>query len=116
MAGMPRTFGHVEKYEMDKNGWNVGEAKQQFSELLRRSEHQPQLIYRRNRLIAAVVAMDEAKASTMASPVTLADRFEEVRALARREKVQLRIPSRRSRRNHFERTLDELADGHERSE
>jgi antitoxin (DNA-binding transcriptional repressor) of toxin-antitoxin stability system len=42
---------------MDKNGWKVGEAKQQFSEVLRRSEAEPQLIYRRHRLVAAVVAV-----------------------------------------------------------
>jgi antitoxin (DNA-binding transcriptional repressor) of toxin-antitoxin stability system len=101
---------------MDKNEWNVGEAKQQFSELLRRSERQPQLIYRRNRLIAAVVAMDETKASALNEPITLADRFDEIREVFRQEKTQLRAPRRRDRKNDFVSVLDELADGHKRSQ
>ena len=100
---------------MGKNGWNVGEAKRQFSELLRRSEHHPQLIYRRNRLIAAVIAMDETTASDIARPVSLADRFEEARSLFRSEKARLPVPRRQTRRNEFVKVLDELADGHKRS-
>ena len=99
---------------MDKNGWNVGEAKQQFSKLLRRSARQPQLIYRRNRLIAAVVAMDETKAAAIEEP-TLADRFDEIREVFREEKARLGTPPRRGRRNDFVRVLDELARGHKRS-
>lgn len=100
---------------MDKNGWNVGEAKQQFSELLRRSEHQPQLIYRRNRLVAAVVAVDETKMSVIAPRVTIADRFEEARTLFQQQKVDLPVLRRRSRRNDFVRTLDAVAGRHKRS-
>lgn len=102
--------------EMDKNDWQVGEAKQQFSELLRRSERQPQLIYRRNRLVAAVVAMDETKAAALNEPVTLADRFDEIREVFRQEKAHLRVPPRRDRKNDFASVLDELADGHKRSQ
>jgi predicted nucleic acid-binding protein len=50
---------------MDKNGWNVSEAKQQFSEVLRCSESEPQLIYRRDRLIAAVISVDETRTTSM---------------------------------------------------
>lgn len=100
---------------MDKNEWNVGEAKQQFSELLRRSERQPQLIYRRNRLIAAVVAMEDAEASPFPEPVSLADRFDEIRELFRQEKYRLPATPRRERRNDFVSVLDELAGGHKRS-
>lgn len=101
---------------MDKNGWKVGEAKQQFSEVLRRSESVPQLIYRRNRLIAAVVAMDEAQAATVSRRVMIGDRFEEARELLRRENYHLPQTSRRSRGNTFVRTLDAVADGHKRSQ
>ena len=100
---------------MDKNEWNVGDAKQQFSELLRRSQRQPQLIYRRNRLIAAVVAVDEEKAATLVEPVTLADRFDEIRATFRQEKARLPVTRRRDRRNDFVSVPDELADRHKRS-
>jgi len=101
---------------MDKNGWKVGEAKQQFSEVLRRSESAPQLIYRRNHLIAAVVAMDEATAATASERVMLGDRFKEARELLRRENYRLPQTRRRSRRNAFVRTLDAVADGHKRSQ
>src|SRR5215212_5014113 len=101
---------------MDKNGWNVGEAKQQFSEVLRRSETAPQLIYRRNRLIAAVVAMDETTAAAAAKRMTIGDRFKEARELLRSENYRLPRAARRSRGNDFARTLDALADRHKRSE
>jgi len=100
---------------MDKNGWKVGDAKQQFSEVLRRSETAPQLIYRRNHLIAAVVAMDEAKAAAVPERVTIGDRFKEARELLRQETYHLPQTRRRSRGNAFVRTLDEVADGHKRS-
>ena len=35
--------------------WKVAEAKQQFSEVIRRSGSEPQQIYNRDRLVAAVV-------------------------------------------------------------
>jgi antitoxin (DNA-binding transcriptional repressor) of toxin-antitoxin stability system len=108
--------GHVAKHKMDKNAWNVGEAKQQFSEVLRRSENEPQLIYRRNRLIAAVVAVDESKAAAVVRRVTIADRFQEARELFRREKYRLPEIRRRSRRDDFVSALDDVADRHERPE
>ena len=101
---------------MDKNGWKVGEAKQQFSKVLRRSESVPQLIYRRNQLIAAVVAIDETKGAAVARRVMIGDRFEEARELLRRENYHLPQTRRRSRANTFVRTLDAVADGHKRSE
>ena len=74
---------------MDKNGWSVGAAKQQFSEVLRRSEAEPQLIYRRNQLIAAVVSVDEPKARTLTKNKTIAERLAEVREVARQENYRL---------------------------
>ncbi len=101
---------------MDKNEWKVGEAKQQFSEVLRRSEAEPQLIYRRNKLVAAVVAMDETKTAAVAAPLTIAERFEELREILRSENYEMPPTPRRTwRRNEFVRTLNAVADGHERS-
>ena len=85
--------------EMDKNGWQVGEAKQQFSEVLRRSESAPQLIYRRNHLIAAVVSMDEAKAASASQKVMIGDRFKEAREILRQENYRLPQTRRRSLRS-----------------
>ena len=39
--------------------WLTGDAKQQFSEVLRRSEDEPQEIYRRDRLVAAVISAED---------------------------------------------------------
>jgi len=101
--------------KMDKNRWKVGEAKQQFSKVVRRSERAPQMIYRRNRLVAAVVSVDEAQRTVMDRPLTIGERFEEARALLRQENYELPQARRRSRANAFVRTLDAVADRHKRS-
>jgi antitoxin (DNA-binding transcriptional repressor) of toxin-antitoxin stability system len=100
---------------MDKNQWKVGEAKQQFSELLRRSESAPQLIYRRHQLVAAVVAVDETNVANISTPVTIGDRIEEAGELFRRENYTLSRTARKARPNAFIRTLNAVADRHERS-
>lgn len=100
---------------MDKNEWRVGEAKQQFAEVLRRSETEPQLIFRRNRLIAAVVAVEDAKEIPGAQRRSIADRFSEARELLQEEQYRLPAVRRRSRGNDFVRTLDAVARRHERS-
>jgi PHD/YefM family antitoxin component YafN of YafNO toxin-antitoxin module len=68
--------------------WMTGEAKQRFSEVLRRSEEAPQRIYRRDRLVAAVIsaeAFEEYRRWREESERrTLADAFDEVRELAAR--------------------------------
>jgi hypothetical protein len=100
---------------MDKNGWNVGEAKQQFSEVLRRSETEPQLIYHRRRLVAAVVAVDEANVATISRRVTIADRIREARELFQGDNYKLPVTRRRARANSFAVTLNALTNRHERS-
>lgn len=100
---------------MDKNGWNVGDAKQQFSEVLRRSATEPQLIYRRDQLIAAVVAVDETNVASVVRRPTIADRFEEGREIFRQENYQLPQVRRRTRPNSFVRVLNEVAGRHKRS-
>ena len=39
--------------------WKIGEAKQKFSEVVRAAEGEPQRIYNRERLVAAVVAPND---------------------------------------------------------
>jgi len=100
---------------MDKNGWNVGEAKQQFSEVLRRSAMHPQLIYRRSRLVAAVVAVDDANVAAISPRITIADRINEARQLFGDENYQLPPTRRRARANAFAGTLNALTRRHKRS-
>lgn len=52
----------------------------------------------------AVAALNE--------PVTLADRFDEIRQVFHEENAHLRVPPRRDRKNDFVSVLDELSDGH----
>lgn len=102
---------------MDKKSWNVGEAKQRFSEVLRRCEEEPQLIYRRDKLIAAVVRVESEEAIPgRQRPPSLGQRFTEIRELCRDEGYRLKPPSRRGRNNDFLEVLDDLAGRHERSE
>lgn len=100
---------------MDKNGWRVGEAKQQFSEVLRRSETEPQLIYRRHRLVAAVVAVDDTNVATVSRRLTIADRIKEAGDLFRRENYELPMTPRKDRPNAFVRMLNATSGRHERS-
>ena len=73
--------------------WGTGEAKQRFSEVLRRSAEEPQLIYSRDRLVAVVVsAADYAeleRARESRQRQTLAERFAEVRDICARYDYEL---------------------------
>ncbi|MYN64787.1 MAG: type II toxin-antitoxin system Phd/YefM family antitoxin [Acidobacteria bacterium] len=81
--------------------WRIAEAKQQFSEVVRRSGDAPQKIYRRDRLVAVVVSPDvlatiEAVRGRQ-SPRTLADAFSDVRSACLEERYELELPERRDR-------------------
>jgi len=99
---------------MDKNRWTVGEAKQKFSEVIRLSEREPQLIYRRDTLVAAIVSVEREEDVAGARPPSLAERFEEARTLFRSESYRLAVPSRRSRKNAFLEVQDAVARRHKR--
>jgi len=67
--------------------WNVAQAKQHLSEVIREAAHEPQLIYNRNRPVAAVIAAEDladyrAWKEHQAKPQTLFDAFAELRRLA----------------------------------
>jgi prevent-host-death family protein len=81
--------------------WLTAEAKQQFSELLRRSADEPQLIYRRDRLVAAVISADDfaelARAREARKRETLGQRFDEIREICARYDYELDTGERRDR-------------------
>jgi prevent-host-death family protein len=93
--------------------WKIGQAKQRFSEVVRRAATEPQLICNRERVVAAVIDAGAAeRLETMrasASQRSIADAFEEFRELVKRERYVLKIPSRRSRRNAFADALHHLS-------
>ncbi len=84
---------------MDK--WRVGEAKQRFSEVLRHSETRPQQIYRRDRLVAAIISAvtyEEFESwRRERSRRTLGEAFDEVRELAATYGYDVEVPERRDR-------------------
>ncbi|HEV8239191.1 MAG TPA: type II toxin-antitoxin system Phd/YefM family antitoxin [Thermoanaerobaculia bacterium] len=65
--------------------WRTADAKQQFSELLRRSEEEPQLIYRRDHLVAALISAEDfaelERARDARQRETLGQRFDEIRQI-----------------------------------
>lgn len=83
------------------DAWKIGEAKQRFSEIVRRSGEQPQRIYNRDRLVAAVVSPElleefERERKRRATK-TLADTFSEIREICDDEGYELDTGSRSDR-------------------
>jgi hypothetical protein len=85
--------------------WKVGEAKQKFSEVVRQAAEEPQLIFSRDRLVAAVVEPETFHAFEAwregQRRVSLADAFGELRQIAEEEGYELELPSRVDRENPF---------------
>lgn len=88
--------------------WLSSEAKQRFSEVVRRSEEEPQEIYRRDRLVAAVISAadyEELESWREARKRrSLGATFDEVREMAARYDYELETGERADRPGF----LDEL--------
>ena len=91
--------------------WNIAQAKQCFSEVVRQAAVEPQLIYNRDRLVAAVIDADTFNAFQQwrerAQQRTLADEFTELRQILREENYELVVPPRIDRANAFADMLEE---------
>lgn len=91
--------------------WNIAQAKQRFSEIVRRAAERPQLIYNRKRLVAAVIDAEEYRAfkdwSERAAGRTLAEEFAELRQIMQEENYELTLPPQSTRRSAFIETLKE---------
>ena len=92
--------------------WKIGEAKQRFSEVVRAAKDEPQKIYNRDRLVAAVVGPGEI-ADFMVwrerhRKGSLADSIRELSRICAEEGYTLEIPSRKwlDRPNPFAEDLD----------
>ncbi len=94
--------------------WNIAQAKQRFSEIIRQSAEGPQLIYNRKRLVAAVIDAENYRAfkewSERTSRRTLADEFAELRQIMQEEDYELTLTPRSTRPNAFVEALEEEAD------
>ena len=93
--------------------WRVAEAKQKFSEVLRATAEEPQLIYNRDRMVAAVVDAEMFQAfqrwRETQNQSTLADAFAELRHLCTEEGYTLDVPLRQDRANAFTEVLDDVS-------
>ena len=93
--------------------WKIGEAKQRFSEVVKRAATEPQLICNRDRVVAAVIDADSAERLSLSrqrrSRKSIGAAFEELRELARRERYRLKTPARTNRRNPFADALDRVS-------
>ncbi len=88
--------------------WNIAQAKQHFSEVVKQAAAEPQLIYNRNQPVAAVICAEEFAAfedwrKTQARPRTLADELEELRELMQTDGFAdgFELPPRTDRPNAF---------------
>jgi prevent-host-death family protein len=92
--------------------WNIAEAKQKFSDVVRQSAEEPQLIYNRERPVAAIVDAETFLAfqawREREAHRSLGQAFAEFRRLCGEEGAELKIPPRSDRPNLFASELDEL--------
>ena len=84
--------------------WKIGQAKERFSEVVREAAEEPQRIYKRDRLVAAVVDADDLeeflKWKRGREGRSLADAFDELRRI-RGDEAPIEAPPRRDRPNPF---------------
>jgi prevent-host-death family protein len=94
--------------------WNIAQAKQRFSDVIKKAAEEPQVIFNRDRPVAAVIGVEEFAAfekwrKIQANPRTLADEFAELRQLMRAEGYEdgFELPPRQDRPNAFVEMLEE---------
>jgi len=85
--------------------WNIAQAKQRFSEVVRLSAQEPQAIYNRGERVAVLIDAKEFAAyeawRKQAAPTTLGAEFAELRRVVAETDYQLEIPLRQDRANAF---------------
>ncbi len=91
--------------------WNIAQAKKHFSDVVKQAAEEPQLIYNRDQLVAAVINGENFNAfqkwRDRTSQQTLAEEFAELRQLMREENYELKVPPRTNRPNAFVAMLEE---------
>ena len=93
--------------------WKIAEAKQKFSEVVRQTAAEPQRIYKRDRLVAVIVDVDDYEAYEAwreeKERPSMAEAIEEIRKICLEEDFDLELPERRDRPNAFAEALDDLS-------
>jgi prevent-host-death family protein len=102
----------MDKFRRWVMDWKIAEAKQRFSEVVRAAEEEPQRIYNRDQLVAAVVGAAEIKEflawREQQHKGSLADSIRELSRICAEEGYTLEVPSRKpqGRPNPFAEDLD----------
>ena len=93
--------------------WEIPEAQQRFAELIRSINQEPQLIYDREQLVAAVVDAETFQEFLLwhqqCQKPSLADEFAELRRLCAEEDYSLEVPPRQNRPLSFVDNLDDVS-------
>jgi transposase-like protein len=91
--------------------WNIAQAKQRFSEVVKQAAVEPQLIYNRDRLVVAVINAEDfaifKRWRNQTERRTLAEEFAELRKIVEEEHYELIVPPRLDRPNAFLQMLEE---------
>ena len=98
--------------------WNIAQARQHFSDVVKQAADEPQLIYNRDRRVAAVINAEQFSSfqtwRQRQNMKTLGEAFAEPRQLMREENHELEIPPRTTRLNAFVAMLEEEEHDHGR--
>lgn len=93
--------------------WRVAEAKEKFSEMLRRAAETPQQIFSRDRLVAVVLGPESFESfetwKDQRDRVTMGEAFAELRALCSEEGYVPEIPPRVDRANAFADAVEDVS-------
>lgn len=82
-----------------KKTWTIATARQSLSEVVGMAAREPQHVYRRNKLVAAVVSPELAhQVETLRRP-SMATKLAELQRLCAEEGFELMTPARRDRAN-----------------
>lgn len=93
--------------------WNIAQAKQHFSDVVKQAATEPQIIYNRNTPVAAMIAAEDLAQyrawKERQKPQTLADSFAELRQLLINAGFEdgIELAPRKTRPNAFVEMLEE---------
>lgn len=84
-----------------KKTWTIATVRQHLPEVVDLATREPQLVYRRDKLVAAVVSPDLADKAVNLGRPSLAMKLAELQRLCAEESYELSAPVRRDRPNPF---------------
>ena len=82
---------------MASKPWTIASLRQHLPQVIGKAARAPQRVYRRNKLVAAVVSPELADEAEQRHRPGLAARFAELSQLCAEEHYQLTVPPRRNR-------------------